>query len=153
MTLSSTPTFAVQNHRHSKQQAAFSFLLLFLPSLLFVVLLSLHALPANAATLTVCAQGGQYATIRAAADAANAGDVIQICAGEYGENADFVTTSSSGGQAGVTLVGVSSVVAVTSTVTISPVSGGVTLNAQPADLEPEPEPIGAKRLYLPSLHR
>lgn len=62
-----------------------------LPALLLSIAMGLLAqvTPVSAATVTVCQNGGQYATIQAAVDAAAAGDVIQICTGTYAESVNL----------------------------------------------------------------
>lgn len=86
-------------------------------ALLIALLPALYAQPAAAATLTVCASGGQYFTIQDAVNAANAGDVIEICAGTYVESVDLMRMGSNGGSQGsLTLSGVG-------TVLIAPTTG------------------------------
>ena len=81
-----------------------------LPALLFALLLALYAGPVNAATLTVCPTSGPYATIQQAVNAANADDVIEICAGTYAESVNLALMGSDGGSQGnITLVGVGEV--------------------------------------------
>ena len=85
------------------------------PALLLALAFALLAqvTPARAATLTVCASGGTYASIQAAVDAAAAGDVIQICDGTYEESVELPT-----GVGDITLAG-----EVDATVVISPGKG------------------------------
>ncbi len=89
----------------------------FTPVLLLGLLLALLAAPALAATLEVCPAGGEYTTIQAAVNAAQAGDVIRICADVYAENVDLAAMGSGGGSMGdITVQGAGAV-------TITPATG------------------------------
>ncbi len=92
-----------------------------LPALLLAALgaLLMPAPSADAATLSVCASGAPYTTIQAAVNAANAGDVIQICAGAYAESVNLSGMATAGD---ITLRG-------TAPVTIVPPSGPAIYNA------------------------
>src|SRR3954469_539890 len=69
------------------------------------VLALLPATAGAAATITVCASGGDYTTIQAAVSAAAPGDTVSVSAGSYNEDVTIATplTLSGAGAATTTI--------------------------------------------------